>query len=46
MTGHNYYYKSTTEKEFNYQEAIKKYQAEIYNLKNKYITKTIYIAFL
>ncbi|MEI0487312.1 hypothetical protein [Brachyspira intermedia] len=38
--------KVPTEKEFNYQEAIKKYQAEIYNLKNKYITKTIYIAFL
>uniref|UniRef100_UPI000485FB7B hypothetical protein n=1 Tax=Brachyspira alvinipulli TaxID=84379 RepID=UPI000485FB7B len=26
--------------------AIKKYQTEIYNLKNKYISKTIYIAFL
>ena len=38
--------KVPTEKEFNYQEAIKKYQAEIYNLKNKYIIKTIYIAFL
>ncbi|MCZ9849480.1 hypothetical protein PQQ32_08320 [Brachyspira hyodysenteriae] len=38
--------KVPTEKEFNYQEAIKKYQAEIYNLKNKYISKTIYIAFL
>lgn len=38
--------KVPTEKEFNYQEVIKKYQAEIYNLKNKYITKTIYIAFL
>lgn len=38
--------KVPTEKEFNYQEAIKKYQAEIYNLKHKYITKTIYIAFL
>lgn len=34
------------EKEYNYQEAIKKYRVEIYNLKNKYITKTIYIAFL
>ena len=33
-------------KEINYQEAIKKYKTEIYNLKNKYITKTIYIAFL
>ena len=38
--------KVPTEKEFNYQEAIKKYKLEIYNLKNKYITKTIYIAFL
>lgn len=38
--------KVPTEKEFNYQEAIRKYQAEIYNLKNKYISKTIYIAFL
>lgn len=38
--------KVPTEKEFNYQEAIKKYKTEIYNLKNKYITKTIYIAFL
>ena len=38
--------KVPTEKEFNYQEAIKKYQAEIYSLKNKYISKTIYIAFL
>ena len=38
--------KVPTEKELNYQEAIKKYRAEIYNLKNKYITKTIYIAFL
>lgn len=38
--------KVPTEKEYNYQEAIKKYKTEIYNLKNKYITKTIYIAFL
>lgn len=38
--------KVPTEKQFNYQEAIKKYQTEIYNLKNKYISKTIYIAFL
>ena len=38
--------KVPTEKEFNYQEAIKKYKTEIYNLKNKYISKTIYIAFL
>ncbi|MCZ9850159.1 hypothetical protein [Brachyspira hyodysenteriae] len=38
--------KVPTEKEFNYQEAIRKYKAEIYNLKNKYISKTIYIAFL
>ena len=38
--------KIPTEKQFNYQEAIKKYQTEIYNLKNKYISKTIYIAFL
>ncbi|AUJ50043.1 hypothetical protein [Brachyspira hyodysenteriae] len=38
--------KVPTEKEFNYQETIRKYQAEIYNLKNKYISKTIYIAFL
>ncbi|MCZ9920394.1 hypothetical protein [Brachyspira hyodysenteriae] len=38
--------KVPTQKEYNYKEAIKKYQAEIYNLKNKYITKTIYIAFL
>ena len=38
--------KGPTEKQFNYQEAIKKYQTEIYNLKNKYISKTIYIAFL
>ena len=38
--------KVPTEKEYNYKEAIKKYKAEIYNLKNKYITKTIYIAFL
>ena len=38
--------KVPTEKQLNYQEAIKKYQTEIYNLKNKYISKTIYIAFL
>ena len=38
--------KVPTQKEYNYKEAIKKYKAEIYNLKNKYINKTIYIAFL
>lgn len=38
--------KVPTEKEYNYKEAIKKYKTEIYNLKNKYINKKIYIAFL
>ncbi|WP_297207640.1 hypothetical protein [uncultured Brachyspira sp.] len=38
--------KVPTQKEYDYKEAIKKYKAEIYNLKNKYINKTIYIAFL